>query len=82
MAMVGKLQDFSDSLPGLRAARRAGRLVPFVGAGISRPRCRSWPGLRMRTWSYRFTEWMNVSESQSVWSGFIAILARKPLATF
>lgn len=35
--------SFADALPALRAARDAGRLVPFVGAGISRPYCRGWP---------------------------------------
>lgn len=32
-----------DALPGIWAARSAGRLVPFVGAGLSRPYCRGWP---------------------------------------
>ena len=40
---IGKLQELDRVLPGLIAARRGGRLVPFVGAGISRPHCRSWP---------------------------------------
>jgi hypothetical protein len=40
---IGKLQELDRVLPGLVAARRGGRLVPFVGAGISRPHCRSWP---------------------------------------
>jgi hypothetical protein len=43
MTILGTLQEYGEALPGLRAARRAGRLVPFVGAGISRPHCRSWP---------------------------------------
>src|SRR4051794_6166793 len=43
MAILGTVQEYGEALPGLRAARRAGRLVPFVGAGISRPHCRSWP---------------------------------------
>jgi hypothetical protein len=37
------MRDFAEVLPSLRAARRAGRLVPFLGAGISRPQCRGWP---------------------------------------
>lgn len=37
------MRNFGEVLPSLRAARRAGRLVPFVGAGISRPECRGWP---------------------------------------
>jgi hypothetical protein len=40
----GALRQFSDDvLPGLRALREAGRLVPFVGAGLSRPHSRGWP---------------------------------------
>lgn len=43
MSGAGRVQDFDEALPSLRAARRGGRLVPFVGAGLSRPHCRSWP---------------------------------------
>lgn len=43
MAAIGSVQEFSDALPGLRAARDSGHLVPFVGAGVSRPYCRTWP---------------------------------------
>ncbi len=42
MASVA-LRQFGDALPGLRALREAGRLVPFVGAGLSRPYSRRWP---------------------------------------
>lgn len=38
-----QIQNFGDVLAALHAAQEAGRLVPFVGAGISRPRCKSWP---------------------------------------
>lgn len=37
------LHKFDKVLPGLRALREAGRLVPFVGAGMSCPYCRRWP---------------------------------------
>ncbi|MBI0537735.1 SIR2 family protein [Roseomonas sp. KE2513] len=37
------MQELGEALPGLQAAREAGRLVPFVGAGLSRPHCRAWP---------------------------------------
>lgn len=40
---AGRVQEFQEVLPSLRAARRGGRLVPFVGAGLSRPHCRGWP---------------------------------------
>ncbi len=43
MAMLSTLKNFDEALPGLRVAQHLGRLVPFVGAGISRPHCRSWP---------------------------------------
>jgi hypothetical protein len=31
-----------DALPGLISARRAGTLVPFVGAGMSMDYCKGW----------------------------------------
>jgi hypothetical protein len=37
-------QALDDVISGLRAARQNGRLVPFVGAGVSRPYCNSWKG--------------------------------------
>jgi hypothetical protein len=40
---LGKLKELDEALPGLQAARESGRLVPFVGAGLSRPHCRAWP---------------------------------------
>lgn len=43
MNATQRVQDFREALPSLQAARRAGRLVPFVGAGLSRPHCRGWP---------------------------------------
>lgn len=43
MSGAGRVQSFQDVLPSLRAARGGGRLVPFVGAGLSRPHCRGWP---------------------------------------
>ena len=43
MTPFGTLGQLDEALPGLWAAREAGRLVPFVGAGLSRPHCRSWP---------------------------------------
>jgi hypothetical protein len=36
--------DLDQALPGLRATREAGKLVPFVGLGVSRPFCRDWAG--------------------------------------
>ncbi|WP_198370410.1 SIR2 family NAD-dependent protein deacylase [Roseomonas rosulenta] len=43
MPTPSDMRDFDEVLPSLRAARRAGKLVPFLGAGISRPECRGWP---------------------------------------
>src|SRR5262245_61152977 len=37
--------EFKDVLPRLVAAYEAGRLVPFIGVGMSRPHCADWPGL-------------------------------------
>ena len=37
-------QPLDSVISGLRAARQNGRLVPFVGAGVSRPYCNSWKG--------------------------------------
>ncbi|MBP0447317.1 hypothetical protein J8J14_21330 [Roseomonas sp. SSH11] len=42
MTVLGTTKELEEVLPGLHAAREAGRLVPFVGAGLSRPHCRSW----------------------------------------
>ena len=36
--------SMAEALPGLCTARDAGRLVPFLGSGISHPYCRSWKG--------------------------------------
>lgn len=43
MPSPSDMRDFDEVLPSFRAARRAGKLVPFLGAGISRPECRGWP---------------------------------------
>jgi hypothetical protein len=43
MTTLGTLKNFDEALPGLRVAQHRGRLVPFVGAGISRPHYRGWP---------------------------------------
>jgi hypothetical protein len=37
--------DFETVLPRLAATYENGRLVPFIGAGMSRPACTDWPGL-------------------------------------
>ncbi|MFL5309073.1 MAG: SIR2 family NAD-dependent protein deacylase [Myxococcales bacterium] len=37
--------DFETVLPRLVATYESGRLVPFIGAGMSRPACTDWPGL-------------------------------------
>ena len=37
--------DFETVLPRLAATYENGRLVPFIGAGMSRPTCTDWPGL-------------------------------------
>jgi hypothetical protein len=34
--------DLSTALPGLWSARERERLVPFIGAGLSRDYCRGW----------------------------------------
>src|SRR3954469_15529071 len=34
-----------DVIAEARAAYVAGRLVPFLGSGVSLPVCRSWPGM-------------------------------------
>jgi len=39
--------DFQDALPRLAAAYDHGNLVPFLGAGMSRPACPDWAGLIM-----------------------------------
>src|SRR5262245_24684623 len=36
---------FDDALPRLLTAYDAGRLTPFIGAGMSRPTCPAWRGL-------------------------------------
>jgi hypothetical protein len=37
--------NFREALPRLAAAYDQGILVPFLGAGMSRPACPDWPGL-------------------------------------
>src|SRR5687767_4362692 len=37
--------EFGDVLPRLVAAYETGRLVPFIGLGMSRPMCADWGGL-------------------------------------
>jgi hypothetical protein len=37
--------EFGEVLPRLVAAYESGRLVPFIGSGLSQPHCRSWPDL-------------------------------------
>jgi hypothetical protein len=37
--------EFKEVLPRLLAAYEAGRLVPFIGVGLSRPHCADWTGL-------------------------------------
>jgi len=37
--------EFDHILPRLVTAYAAGRLVPFIGVGMSRPHCADWPGL-------------------------------------
>lgn len=34
-----------DILGEIAAAHRRGRLVPFIGSGLSRPVCRNWSGM-------------------------------------
>jgi SIR2-like protein len=36
---------FAEVRPRLVSAYEAGRLVPFIGVGMSRPNCAGWPGL-------------------------------------
>jgi hypothetical protein len=37
------IRDFDALLPRLVATYEAGRLVPFIGSGMSRPTCTDWP---------------------------------------
>jgi SIR2-like domain len=37
--------DFKGMLPRLVSTYESGRLVPFIGAGMSKPLCADWPGL-------------------------------------
>jgi len=37
--------EFDELLPRLVTAYETGRLVPFIGVGMSRPLCADWPGL-------------------------------------
>jgi hypothetical protein len=38
-----RIPDFETLLPRLVATYEAGRLVPFIGSGMSRPICTDWP---------------------------------------
>src|SRR5262245_34618088 len=37
--------EFDELLPRLVTAYETGRLVPFIGVGMSRPLCADWPSL-------------------------------------